>query len=70
MNRSQVLNSLIVLYVLTWADIFRSFDLRHSFLLDRLRINQTAIVEELSYKTEDTTSRASVNQLSAEVLCV
>lgn len=58
------------LYALTWADIFKSFDLRHSFLLDKLKIDQAAVVEELSQKTEDTTSRASVNQLSAEVLCV
>ena len=57
------------LYALTWADIFKSFDLRHSFLLDKLRIDQTAIVEALSHRTGDTTSRASVDQLSAVVLC-
>lgn len=31
------------LYALTWADVFKSFELRHSFLLKKLKIDQEAI---------------------------
>lgn len=56
------------LYALTWADIFKSFDLRHGFLLDKLRVDQAAIEKELSQKIEDNTHRNAVNQLSADML--
>lgn len=56
------------LYALTWADVFKSFDLKHSFLLDKLKIDQAAIAEELSQKAGETTGRETVNHLSAEVL--
>ena len=56
------------LYALTWADIFKSFDLRHSFLLGKLKIDQAAIEQELSQKIENDTGRESVNHLLADVL--
>lgn len=56
------------LYALTWADVFKSFDLKHSFLLDKLRVDQAAIAEGLSQGIEGTTGREAVNHLSAEVL--
>lgn len=35
------------LYALSWDDIFESFNLRHSFILDKLRVDRDAIAEEL-----------------------
>lgn len=35
------------IYALTWDDVFVSFDIRHSFILDKLKIDRDAIAKEL-----------------------
>lgn len=35
------------IYALTWDDVFKSFDLRHSFILDKLKADREAIANEL-----------------------
>lgn len=35
------------IYALTWDDVFKSFDLRHSFILDKLKSDREAIAKEL-----------------------
>ena len=56
------------LYALTWADIFKSFDLRHSFLLDKLKVDQVALEKELSQDVEYCSGREAVDNISAEIL--
>lgn len=38
------------IYALTWADLFRTFEIRHNYLLDKLDFDRKAIEEELSMK--------------------
>lgn len=58
-------------YALTWDDVFSSFDLRHSFLLDKLRMDREAIANELTKGTEETAqSRELVEAITQEVCAV
>ena len=36
------------IYALTWDDVFRIFELRHSFILDKLKYNRDQILNDLS----------------------
>lgn len=56
------------IYVLTWSDIFYSFELRHKFLLDKLRMDKEAVAAELSERTGTSLSRDTVNAIT-EQLC-
>ena len=38
------------IYALTWADLFRTFEIRHNYLLDKLDFDRQAIEEELALK--------------------
>lgn len=38
------------IYAMTWDDIFNSFELRHSFLLDKLNYDRQSIIDELGSK--------------------
>lgn len=58
------------LYTLTWADVFKSFELRHSFLLKKLKIDQEAIEKDISQQLGNSTGREAVNNLTALVLPV
>ena len=51
------------IYALTWDDIFTSFELRHTFMLEKLNFDKAQLIEELkkdSYKP----SRETVNKLT------
>lgn len=52
-------------YALTWDDVFKGFELRHSFLLDKLKVDQTAIAAELNEKIDGERTRATVDALVA-----
>lgn len=43
-----LLNDKYELYALTWDDVFRSFELRHKFILDKLNYNRDHLISELS----------------------
>lgn len=58
------------LYALTWADVFKSFELRHSFLLKKLKIDQEAIEKDISQQLGNSTGREEVNNLTALALPV
>lgn len=58
------------LYALTWADVFKSFELRHSFLLKKLKIDQEAIEKDISQQLGNSTGREVVNNLTALALPV
>lgn len=52
-------------YALTWDDVFKGFELRHRFLLDKLKVDQAAIAAELNEKIDGKESRATVDALVA-----
>lgn len=38
------------MYAMTWDDLFRSFEIKHSYLLDKLELDKQSIKEELKLK--------------------
>lgn len=54
-------------YALTWDDIFKSFELSHGFLLDKLKTDREAIAEELKKEIDIDPSRSTVAQLTTKV---
>jgi len=55
------------IYALTWDDVFKSFELRHGFLLDKLKMDQSAIADELSSKADVLPSRKSADDITQAV---
>lgn len=56
------------LYALTWADVFKSFDLRHSFMLEKLKVDQEAIAAEIAQQTNAETNREKADSLVSKAL--
>ena len=56
-------------YALTWDDIFKSFDLRHSFMLDKLKFDREALSKELTDKASEK-NRGTVNNLTETALAL
>lgn len=54
-------------YALTWDDIFKSFELSHGFLLDRLKTDREAIAEELKKEIGIESSKSMADQLTRKV---
>lgn len=50
-------------YALTWDDIFKSFDLRHSFMLDKLKYDRDMLTIEFSKDTQEK-SRTTADELT------
>lgn len=51
------------IYALTWDDVFQSFDLRHSFMLDKLKYDRSQLLKEFKSKGEEA-SRETVDKLT------
>ena len=51
----------------TWDDVFQSFDLRHAFLLDKLKMDKEAIAAEIAQTAGDEKSKDSADALTALV---
>lgn len=51
------------IYALTWDDIFTSFDIRHSFMLDKLKYNRDVLLEKFNAEHPEA-SRDKVNALT------
>lgn len=54
-------------YVMTWDDVFRSFDIKHRYLLDKLEFNKSAIQEELKLQGIDL-GRQSSDTLTEKII--
>lgn len=54
-------------YALTWDDVFQSFDLRHAFLLDKLKMDKEAIATEIEQTVGNEKSRETADALTALV---
>ncbi|MCC5909413.1 MAG: ATP-binding protein [Clostridiaceae bacterium] len=55
------------IYAMTWDDIFKSFEIRHRYLLDKLQFNKAIIEEELEAKGIEL-SREGSNILTEKLL--
>ena len=55
------------LYALTWADVFESFELRHSFLLDKLNMDREMIENELQKEVKEFEGREAINTRTTKV---
>lgn len=51
------------IYALTWDDVFKSFDLRHSFMLDKLKYDRNQLLNEIKSQSEYA-SRKTANILT------
>lgn len=51
------------IYALTWDDVFKNFELRHAFMLDKLKYNRDALLEEFNAEYIEV-SRDRVNALT------
>ena len=54
-------------YALTWDDVFKSFEIRHSFLLDKLKMDQAAIAADLEASAGCIQSRNTANIITHEI---
>lgn len=57
------------IYAMTWDDVFKSFEIKHRYLLEKLEMDRAIIEEELEAKGIEI-SRAGVNQLTEELVAV
>ncbi|MBQ3252193.1 MAG: ATP-binding protein [Oscillospiraceae bacterium] len=55
------------IYALTWDDVFQSFNLRHAFLLDKLKTDKDAIASEIESSVNGEKSREAADGLTALV---
>ena len=55
-------------YALTWDDVFKSFELRHGFLLDKLKIDQEAIAVEIAEEPSGAISRDAADAVIKRVI--
>lgn len=51
------------LYALTWDDVFKNFDIRHSFMLKKLRYDRDILLSEMKTKYDET-NRETVDALT------
>lgn len=54
-------------YALTWDDVFKSFEIRHSFLLDKLKVDQEAIAKELTAKSGSSENQEAANNITDSI---
>ena len=52
---------------MTWDDVLQSFDLRHAFLLDKLKMDKEAIAAEIAQTAGDEKSKDTADALTALV---
>ena len=55
------------LYALSWDDIFQAFEARHSFLLEKLKLDYSQVSESMGMGDSTPISRAEVNDLSEKL---
>ena len=55
------------IYALTWDDVFQSFELRHAFLLNKLKTDKDAIADEVKNSINDEPAKKAADALTALV---
>lgn len=56
-------------YALTWDDVFSSFDLRHSFLLDKLKMDRESIADEVAKESEGNMQSRELADAVTQEIC-
>ena len=51
------------IYALTWDDVFKSFEISHSFCLDKLKLDRDEIISEIKLSSEEK-SKETVDKLT------
>ena len=54
------------IYAFSWDDVFKSFDLRHSFLLDKLNYNRDSLISEIE-NSHNTKNRKAVDRITHSI---
>lgn len=55
------------IYAMTWDDVFKSFEIKHKYLLDKLQLDKSVIQDEIEDKKIEN-SRDGVNSLTNDIL--
>ncbi|WP_313126050.1 ATP-binding protein [Proteiniclasticum ruminis] len=55
------------IYALTWDDVFKSFEISHSHILERLKLDKEAIANEINEKIGNNISKTTVIGLAKEL---
>lgn len=55
------------IYAFTWDDIFKSFELRHAFILDKLNYNKNLLIEDIERNSEQK-NRKTVDELTKQAI--
>jgi len=58
------------IYALSWDDVFQAFEARHSFLLNKLKIDYTKAAEALGIDQSNVPSRQMVDELSRKMVSI
>lgn len=58
------------LYALSWDDVFQSFEARHSFLLDKLKLDYSQVSAELGFSEASPQSKNDVTTITQELLAL
>ena len=56
------------LYALSWDDVFQAFEARHSFLLDKLKLDYSQVTAELGVTGDAPASKADVTALTQKLV--
>ncbi|GAA4794939.1 ATP-binding protein [Olivibacter ginsenosidimutans] len=57
------------IFALTWDDLFRTFEIKHNYLLDKLEFDKNAIQEELQLKNI-TLDRSSSDKVASQTMTI
>ncbi|MGL5821719.1 MAG: hypothetical protein ACRCYE_08825, partial [Sarcina sp.] len=55
------------IYAMTWDDVFKTFEINHKYILDKLELQKNVIERELTNLTNDE-GRELVNEITADIL--
>lgn len=56
------------LYALSWDDVFQAFEARHDFLLSKLRLDYSQIIEASELSTDRLASKADVTEMTDKLV--
>jgi len=58
------------IYAFSWDDVFQAFEARHSFLINKLKIDYTQAAEALGIDQNNAPSRQAVDELSQRMISI
>ena len=58
------------LYALSWDEVFQSFEARHSFMLEKLKLDYSQVTEELGMSNGELMSKPKVTALTQKLIAL